>query len=97
MIYNPFWVRALRIVVVVVGGILIVVGLILLIISGNAISAINACPEFYSTYTCAPFLGAASRQASFANAYSLLEIGILLAVVGAIVVLFGRVAKRPVS
>ncbi len=87
----------MRIVVVIAGGILIVVGLILLIISGNAISALNACPEFFSTYTCAPFLGATSKQASFANAYSLLEIGILLVAVGAIVILIGRVAKRPVS
>ncbi len=83
----------MRIAVVIAGAILIVVGLILLIISGNAISAINACPEFFSTYTCAPFLGATSKQASLANAYSLLEIGILLVVVGALVILFGRVAK----
>ncbi len=83
----------MRIAVVIGGAILIVGGLILLIISGNAISAINACPDFFSTYTCAPFLGATSKQASLANAYSMLEIGILLAVVGALAILFGRIAK----
>ncbi len=83
----------MRIAVVIAGAILTVAGLILLIISSNTINAINACPEFFSTYTCAPFLGATSKQASLANAYSLLEIGILLAVVGATVILFGRIAK----
>ncbi len=82
-----------RIAVVIAGAILIVGGLILLIISGNAINAINACPEFSSTETCAPFLGATSKQASLANAYSMLEIGILLTVVGALVILFGKIAK----
>jgi len=82
-----------RIAVVIAGAMLIVAGLILLIISSNAISAINACPEFFSTYTCAPFLGATSKHASLANAYSMLEIGSLLAVVGAMVMLFGRAAK----
>ena len=86
-------VRTVRIAVVIAGAILIVAGLILLIISSNAIYAINQCPEFFSTDTCAPFLGATSKQASLANAYSILEIGILLAVVGALVMLFGRAAK----
>ncbi len=87
----------MRISVVIAGSVLIFVGLVLLIISGNAINAINSCPEFFNVLTCAPFLGASTRQASLANAYSVLEIGILFAVVGAIVLLLGRIAKSPVN
>ena len=78
---------------VVIGGIiLILAGLSMIIIAANEIQTLNTCTQSSYCFTD-PFFWQTTVRGIYSAAYSILEIGILFAVTGAIVTLLGSRAQ----